>query len=108
MRQCEVFLHGIKAGVLTEKDDMEFTFVYDKAYLLSDKCQAVSLTLPLRTDPYQSPYLFSAFANMLSEGDNCQIQLQLLHIDADDDFGLLLATCQFDTIGATTIKPIAS
>ena len=63
MRQCEVFLHGIKAGVLTENDDKEFTFVYDKAYMLSDKCQAVSLTLPLRQDPYQSPYLFSAFAN---------------------------------------------
>jgi serine/threonine-protein kinase HipA len=30
----------------------------------------------------------------------------LLHIDENDDFGILLATAQLDTIGAVTIKPI--
>jgi serine/threonine-protein kinase HipA len=43
---------------------------------------------------------------MLSEGDNRQVQSQLLRIDPEDDFGFLLATCQYDTIGAITIKPI--
>ena len=37
MRQCEVYLHGIKAGVLIENDKREFMFTYDKAYLLSEK-----------------------------------------------------------------------
>lgn len=106
MRQCEVYLHGIKTGVLTENDSREFTFTYDKAYLLSENCDAVSLTLPLRSEPYHSPFLFSAFANMLSEGDNRQIQSQLLRVDPEDDFGILLATCQFDTVGAITVKPI--
>lgn len=68
MRQCEVYLHGIKAGVLIENDNREFMFTYDKAYLLSENCDAVSLTLPLRSEPYSSPFLFSVFANMLSEG----------------------------------------
>lgn len=36
---------------------------------------------------------------MLSEGENRQIQSQMHHIDADDDFGILLATAQADTIG---------
>lgn len=108
MRQCEVYLHGIKAGLLTENDSREFTFTYDKAYLLSENSDAVSLTLPLRPEPYRSQFLFSVFANMLSEGENRQIQSQLLHIDPEDDFGILLATCQFDTIGAITIKPIES
>jgi len=45
---------------------------------------------------------------MLSEGENRQIQSQLLHIDAEDDFGILLATAQYDTIGAVTVKPIES
>lgn len=106
MRQCEVYLHGIKVGVLTENDSREFTFIYDKAYLLSDNCEAVSLTLPLRSEPYYSQFLFPVFANMLSEGDNRQIQSQLLRIDPEDDFGILLATCQFDTVGAITVKPI--
>ena len=105
MRQCEVYLHGIKAGVLSENDSREFTFTYDKAYLLSESCDAVSLTLPLRSEPYNSPFLFSVFANMLSEGDNRQIQSQLLRIDPEDDFGILLATCQYDTVGAITVKP---
>ncbi len=106
MRSCEIYVHGIKAGVLTEDDNREFTFVYDRAYLMSEDARPASLTLPLRSDPYHSPYLFPTFSNMLSEGDNRQIQSQLLHIDADDDFGIMLATCQYDTIGAITVKPI--
>ena len=106
MRQCEVYLHGVKVGLLTENDDRGFTFTYDKAYLLSKSCDAVSLTLPIRAEPYHSPFLCSVFSNMLSEGDNRQIQSQLLHIDPEDDFGILLATCQFDTVGAITVKPI--
>jgi len=51
--------------------------------------------------------LFAFFFNMLSEGENRQVQSQILRIDADDDFGILLATAQTDTIGAVTIKPIA-
>lgn len=108
MRRCEVYLHGIMAGILEESDNRSFTFSYDKSYLLSGKSEAVSLTLPLRSEPYCSPYLFPAFANMLSEGENRQIQSQLLHIDANDDFGILLATCQYDTVGAITVKPIDS
>lgn len=92
--------------MLTENDSREFTFTYDKAYLLSENCDAVSLTLPPRPEPYHSPFLFPVFANMLSEGDNRQIQSQLLHVDPEDDFGILLATCQFDTVGAITVKPI--
>lgn len=43
---------------------------------------------------------------MLSEGENRQIQSRLLRIDSEDDFGILLATAQFDTIGAATVKPL--
>ena len=32
MRQCEVYVHDIKAGVLTE-DENGYSFTYDKAYL---------------------------------------------------------------------------
>jgi serine/threonine-protein kinase HipA len=45
---------------------------------------------------------------MLSEGANRELQSTLLHIDENDDFGILLATAQNDTIGAVTIKPINS
>ena len=106
MRRCEVYMHGIKAGVLTEEDNRTFCFTYDKAYLLNEKSGPVSLTLPLQAEPYRSNVLFPVFANMLSEGENRQIQSQLHHIDAEVDFGILLATGQFDTVGAITVKPI--
>lgn len=106
MRQGEVFVNGIKAGVITEDDNREYTFVYDKPYLLGKKNHPVSLTLPLREEPYHSKVLFPFFFNMLSEGENRQVQSQLLRIDPEDDFGIMLATCSYDTIGAVTIKPI--
>jgi serine/threonine-protein kinase HipA len=31
-----------------------------------------------------------------------------LRIDEDDNFGLLAATAQYDTIGAITVKPIVA
>lgn len=107
MRSCEIYVHGIMAGVLTEDDNREFTFSYDRAYLMNEEAKPASLTLPLREEPYHSPILFPAFSNILSEGENRQIQSQLLRIDAEDDFGIMLATCQSDTIGAITVKPIA-
>lgn len=106
MRQCEIYLHGIRCGILTESDSREFSFIYDRAYLLGEDAQPVSLTLPLQSEPYTSHYLFPAFANMLSEGENRMVQSQLLRIDPEDDFGILLATCQTDTIGAITVRPI--
>ncbi|MGM9767542.1 MAG: HipA N-terminal domain-containing protein [Candidatus Cryptobacteroides sp.] len=106
MRQCEIYLHGVKCGVLTEDDKFEFTFEYDKDYLLSGNAEPVSLTLPLQKEPFKSPYLFPAFGNMLSEGENRMVQSQLLRIDPEDDFGIMLATCMLDTVGAITVKPI--
>lgn len=106
MRQCEVYINRIKAGTLTEFDNKEYEFKYDMSYLSREDRVPVSLTLPLRKEPYRLSYLFPYFFNMLSEGENRQIQSQLHRIDVSDDFGILLATAQNDTIGAVTIKPI--
>ncbi|HIZ85600.1 MAG TPA: HipA N-terminal domain-containing protein [Candidatus Coprenecus stercoravium] len=105
MRQCEVYLHDIRAGLLTEEDNGEYVFAYEPSYV-ADKMPPVSPTLPLREEPYRSPYLFPVFFNMLSEGENRRIQSRPLHIDSGDDFGILLATAQNDTVGAITVKPI--
>ena len=108
MRQCEVFVHDRKAGVLTENARNSYEFDYDKEYLKSKDAVPVSLTLPLSDKTHHSEVLFPFFFNMLSEGDNRKLQSRMLHIDEDDDFGILLATAQYDTIGAVTVKPVAS
>lgn len=64
--------------------------------------------MPVRREPYRSSHLFPYFFNMLSEGSNRQVQSMLYHIDENDDFGIMLATAQYDTIGAVTIKELGT
>ena len=107
MRQCEVYVHNIKAGVLTE-DENGYSLTNDKPYLQEKDNPQVSLTMPLREEVYHSEHLFPFFFNMLSEGENREVQSRLLHISPEDDFGILLATARYDTIGAVTVKPIGA
>ncbi len=102
MRQCKVLVNGIEAGILREEDSNVYSFTYDKEY----NGRPVCLAMPVRKEVYLSNHLFPFFFNMLSEGANRKIQSQLLHIDENDDFGIMLSTAQHDTIGAVTIKPI--
>lgn len=104
MRRAEVYSNSRLAGVITQSDRRDYTFIYDAAYLADDKASAISLTMPKRAEPYESSVLFPFFFNMLSEGDNKAAQCRLLRIDEEDDFELLLATATTDTIGAITVK----
>lgn len=106
MRRAEVYRNGILAGVLTEADDRTFEFQYTSEYFNDASKPAISLTLPKDQLVFVSEYLFPFFYNMLSEGANRIVQSRQLKIDKNDFFGLLLATAQYDTIGAITIKPI--
>lgn len=102
MRQCKVYVNGTEAGILQERNGQFFTFTYNEGY--ADK--PVCLSMPVKKEAYTSDHLFPFFFNMLSEGANRIMQGRMLHIDENDDFGILLATAQTDTIGAVTIKPI--
>lgn len=102
MRACKVYVHDTEAGILKETDNKEYVFTYHESY----QGEPVCLAMPVRQKPYHSDHLFPYFFNMLSEGANRQVQSTLLHIDEKDDFGIMLATAQYDTIGAVTIKPL--
>ena len=102
MRECKVYVHDAEAGLLQETDDREYVFTYHDEYQGDPVC----LAMPLRQKVYRSDHLFPYFFNMLSEGANRQVQSTLLHIDEKDDFGIMMATAQYDTIGAVTVKPI--
>lgn len=106
MRRAEVYRNGILAGILTETDSKTYVFTYDSVYFNDKFKPDVSLTLSKKQEVYSSEYLFPFFYNMLSEGNNRVIQSKQLKIDEHDFFGLLLATAQYDTIGAITVKQI--
>lgn len=105
-RAAKVYVKDVYAGVLTEIDREHYSFRYDDTYYNDSKFPAVSLTMPKTNQEYLSSFLFPVFFNMTSEGDNRIIQARNLHIDENDDFGILLATGHTDTIGAITIKSI--
>ena len=106
MRQARVFRNGREVGILTEESKQSFVFTYNDDYFLDKAAPAISLTLPKTQKEYHSSYLFPFFFNMLSEGVNRKVQSLQLKIDESDNFGLLMATAQYDTIGAVTVKPV--
>ncbi|MCC9167988.1 HipA N-terminal domain-containing protein [Pontibacter harenae] len=105
MRIAQVYWNDILAGTLTEVNPNEYIFCYDNAYFIDSALPAISLTLPKRQQVYKSNFLFPFFFNMLAEGVNRNLQNRQLRIDEHDYFSLLMATAQYDTIGAITIKP---
>ncbi len=106
MRAMEIYRNGVLAGKLTEENRQQFVFRYDDAYFNDATKAPISLTLPKTQQEYRSEFLFPFFYNMLSEGVNRKLQSTQLQIDEEDNFGLLMATAQYDTIGAITVKPI--
>lgn len=100
-----VFYNGRPAGILSKAGN-HYRFGYYENYLGSTGSRPVSITLPLRSEPYESDLLFPVFVNMLSEGANKHLQCRLLKIDENDYFSLLLATSGADSIGPITVKPI--
>lgn len=106
MRKLAIYRNKEFTGILTEEGRGKYIFRYDDVYYNDTLKPAISLTLPKSQQVYESPVLFPFFFNMLSEGVNRQLQSRLLKIDEQDNFGLLSATAQYDTIGAVTVKPI--
>jgi serine/threonine-protein kinase HipA len=64
----------------------------------------VSLTIPLRPEPYVTEGLHPYFENLLPEGWLLELATKKLKISKDDAFGLLVAACA-DCIGAVEILP---
>jgi len=102
-RQAAVYLKRQKAGII-EETEKGYKFTYEKEFI--DKGVPVSVSLPLREEPYESNELFPFFQGLLPEGWYLEIASSSLKIDKNDDFGLLLATCG-ETIGAVSIEEIS-
>ncbi len=101
-RSGKVYCQGRLAGRIEERPD-GYRFVYYTAYLALEDANPVSLTLPLRLEPYDSSVLFPFFYGLLAEGILKDTQCRTLKLDQDDHFGRLLKTAGSDTIGDVTV-----
>jgi serine/threonine-protein kinase HipA len=99
--KAKVFYKEKIAGHLIKNDD-GYVFQYDKDFLKGNT--PISMTLPLREEPYQSKELFSFFKGLLPEGWYLDIVSMTQKVDAKDFFGILVSTAVTDTIGAVTIR----
>jgi serine/threonine-protein kinase HipA len=102
MRRAKVLIHSELAGILIENED-GYLFQYEKEYLNNPNAKPVSLTLPIREEPFLSKIMFPFFDGLIPEGWLLEIAEKNWKLDARDRMGLLLACCR-DCIGAASIE----
>ncbi len=105
-RVGNVKLSGRRVGTIAE-DAGQTVFTYSPEWLARPDAVPVSLTLPLRDEPYVSQGLHPFFENLLPEGWLLDVTTKKLKISKDDPFVLLLATCG-DCVGAVEIEAVST
>lgn len=101
MKRANIYIHNTTAGILTEHSKTKYTFEYDDNYI----GEPVSLTMPIKADPYYYDEFPPFFEGLLPEGFNLMQLLRLRKIDKNDYFSQLMYVGT-DVIGAVTIKEI--
>jgi serine/threonine-protein kinase HipA len=101
MRKGKVFYKDDLAGII-EEDSNGIIFTYDSNYLKFENAKPVSLTMPLKEEPYVDKVMLPFFDNLIPEGWLLEIAEQNWKINPRDRMGLLLAFCK-DTIGAVSV-----
>lgn len=106
MRQAEIYYKELLAGILTETDGGDYTFLYDPNYVAKYPKQFITFTMPVTDKLYVDKRLFSFFEGLIPEGWLLEIATKNWKLNPNDRMGLLLACCQ-NCIGAVSVKPIA-
>ena len=95
MKSAKIFMYDRYAGILTENDT---------EYLKQTDAEPISLTMPLREEPYEDKVLFPFFDGLIPEGWLLNIAERSWKINQRDRMSLLLACCK-DCIGAVSVVP---
>ena len=104
MRQAQIYYQDQLAGILTEGDS-GYSFRYLPKYLSTVTAHAVSVTMPLQSEPFESNVLFPFFDGLIPEGWLLDVALRNTDISVLDRMSLLLLCCR-DCIGAVSVVEI--
>lgn len=99
MRKAKILIHNREAGLLTSSEN-EYCFQYLPGYT----GQPVSMTIPVRSEPYCFKTFPPFFDGLLPEGIQLEGLLKTRKIDRYDYFSQILAVGE-DVVGAITILP---
>ncbi len=105
MRSGKVYYKDYLAGIITETDEGEYVFQYDKQYVNAHPDEFITFTMPVTDLPFTEKRLFPFFEGLIPEGWLLDIASENWKINRRDRMGLLLACCQ-SCIGAVSVKPI--
>lgn len=101
MRRVEIYFHSKPAGILEEISRSNFQFTYYNEYY----GEPISLTMPVRKEPYQYSVFPPFFDGLLPEGVMLEALVRQLKIDRNDSFSQLCAVGR-DMVGAVTVREL--
>jgi serine/threonine-protein kinase HipA len=84
----DVYLHYERAGFLERGDGASLRFTYDPRWLATAETP-ISLSLPLREEPYEDPECRPFFKGLLPEGEFLRSIARTFHISAENPFTVL-------------------
>ena len=99
LRKAEVFQAGELAGYLRQEWDGLWVFAYEEGY----EGIPVSLTLPVRQEPYTFKEFPAVFDGLLPEGAQLEALLRKHKIDRGDSFKQLVTVGQ-DLVGSLCVR----
>jgi len=102
--RLSVYLHNSLAGQLWLDDTSRLSFQYDPVFLEDRDAIPLSLSLPLRAEPYINDTPRPFFSNLLPEGEIRSLIAKIKQISERNDFKLLEAIGG-ECAGAVSIVP---
>ncbi len=87
--RLSVYLHNSLSGLLWLDDNRRFSFQYDPNYLKDQDSIPLSLSLPLREEPYTNDTPRPFFSNLLPEGEVRSLIAKIKQISELNDIKLL-------------------
>lgn len=97
------YTHYDLVGKLTVHPDGRMQFAYDSKYLEGPSSTAISVSMPMRPEPYSSRTASSFFDALLPEEGRRTALESMLHVDKHDPVGLL-SKLNNETIGALVFE----
>ncbi|MCG2612812.1 HipA N-terminal domain-containing protein [Terrimonas sp. NA20] len=101
-REGTVLFKGKVAGIVWQ-DDEGYGFSYTAAYLEEESAEPISLTMPMRKEPYLSRTMLPFFDGLIPEGWLLDITVKNWKLNPNDRMQLLLTVCR-DCIGAVSVE----
>lgn len=87
MRALDVYLHRKQVGQLLRGQGAQLSFTYESGWV--EHGAPISLSLPLRAEPFSDPECRPFFSGLLPEGDFLRAVARALGVSAENPFSVL-------------------